>query len=160
MHCPSCGKPATTDQQFCRACGMSLETISKLVAQHAGTPIADEKLERREAERLMVRRMFNWIMWGIIMIGIGTAMLVFNKTFEIGKWFKLVSTLTVLGGCGVTVAGVVSTMRRGTQLPSGPRIKELPTSAEPEQLATHQLPKPLPSITERTTQLISEERDT
>src|ERR1041384_3064498 len=157
MHCPSCGKPATTDQQFCRACGMSLETVGKLVAKHTGSPaVAQAKLERAEAERAIVRSMFNWMIWGMLLVGISVVMIVINKNFPIGNWFRLLSSLLVLGGMGVATGGVLNAVRRGT-IPTRREPDQLPGSPDTNELPTTRLPAELPSVTERTTQLIAVE---
>ena len=115
MHCPNCGKPAAPDQQFCRACGMSLETVGKLVAKHTGSPAAIQaKLDKAEAEKAVARTMFNWMMWGMLMVGIGVVMIVINKSFPIGDWFRLLSALLAVAGLGVAVGGVFLALRRGT----------------------------------------------
>jgi hypothetical protein len=157
MHCPNCGKTATDGQQFCRACGMSLETVGKLVAKHTGSPAnVQAKLDKAEAEKTIVRSMFNWMIWGILIVGIGLLMIVIDKSFAIGKWFSVLSSLLMLGGMGVATGGVLNAIRRGT----------LPTRREPIQIAgppdTNELPissipAELPSVTERTTQLIAVE---
>jgi hypothetical protein len=33
MHCPNCGTKISTDQKFCRACGLSLERVTELLAE-------------------------------------------------------------------------------------------------------------------------------
>ena len=33
MHCPNCGTEASAGQKFCRACGLSLESIAQLLAE-------------------------------------------------------------------------------------------------------------------------------
>ena len=157
MHCPNCGKPATTEQQFCRACGMGLETIGKLVAKHTGSPAAlQAKLDRAEAEKVIVRSMFNWMIWGLLIVGIGVVMIVINKSFPIGNWFRLLSSLLVLGGMGVMTGGVLHAIKRGT-LPSRRERAQLAGSADTNELPTRQIPAELPSVTERTTQLIAVE---
>src|ERR1041384_415559 len=119
MHCPNCGKPAIADQQFCRACGMSLETVGQLVAKHTGSPaVAQAKLERAEAERAIVRSMFNWMIWGMLLVGIGVVVIVINKNFPIGNWFRLLSSLLVLGGMGVAT-GTKRELSSRNQLPIG-----------------------------------------
>lgn len=149
MHCPNCGKPAAGDQQFCRVCGMSLETVGKLVAQHSVSPVeVQNKNDKLAREQAAVRTMFNWIMWGMIILGIGVAMIVVNKNFAIGKWFSLLSSLIVLGGTGVAMAGVLNPLRRATSIAGPSNQKSLHSTPVPDQL---------PSITERTTQLISTE---
>lgn len=152
MHCPNCGKPAAGDQQFCRSCGMSLETIGKLVAQHSTSPVEEQnKVDKVAYEQAAVRTMFNWITLGMIILGIGVAMIIANKNFEIGKWFSLLSSFFVLGGTGVATAGVLNAVRGAASISGkGPsKQKSLNTgSIAPEQL---------PSITERTTQFFPAE---
>ena len=157
MHCPNCGKPATSDQQFCRACGMSLETIGKLVAKHTGSPAAAQaKLDRAEAERVIVRSMFSWMIWGMLIVGIGVVMVLINKSFPIGNWFRLLSSLLVIGGMGIAVGGVLNAIRRGT-LPSSREPVQLSGSPDTKELPTNRQPAELTSVTERTTQLIAVE---
>lgn len=157
MHCPNCGKPATSDQQFCRACGMSLETVEKLVAQHTSSPAAvQKKLQKAEAEKAIVRSMFNWMIWGMLIMGIGVVMIVINKSFPIGNWFRLLSSLLVLGGMGVTCGGALSAIKRGA-LSTRPPANQLSGPPDTKSLPTSPTPAELPSITERTTQLIGVE---
>jgi hypothetical protein len=127
---------------------MSLETVGKLVAQHSSSTVeVQNQLDKAALEQAMVRKMFTWLMWGMIILGIGVAMLVVNKNFDIGRWFNLLSSLFILGGTGVASAGVLNAIRRGVTIAGvrPPNQKSLPTSP---------LPVELPSVTERTTQLI------
>src|SRR5262249_35441531 len=108
MHCPNCGNAATSEQQFCRACGMSLETVGKLVAQHSATPATETRnnLAKAELERALVQKMFTLLIWGMIILGIGVVMLVINKNFPIGAWFNLLSNLVMFSGMGIGCAGL------------------------------------------------------
>lgn len=154
MHCPNCGKPATSEQQFCRACGMNLESVGNLVARHSASPAAVQlRIDRREREQAAVRMMFNWMTWGFLILGIGVAMIVINKNFDIGNWFATLSSFIALGGMGVAVAGVFKAMRQGTSLPARQTSGEL-GSREKKSVPTNPIPPALPSVTEQTTQLI------
>ena len=162
MHCPTCGNPATHEQQFCRSCGMSLEPVGKLVARHSSSPAEVQKrIDRAEAEKIIVSRMFNWIMWGMIIMGIGIVMIMVNKSFDIGRWFKLLSSCVALGGAGIAAAGVMNSMRQGIQLSGRRSPIEIAPTLEPatltegKTLPTNEFPDAPPSITERTTKLIS-----
>src|SRR6185369_14420 len=149
MHCPNCGKPAAGDQQFCRSCGMSLETVGKLVVQHSSSSVEVQRRNDKAArEQAAVRTMFNWIMLGMIILGIGVAMIIVNKNFDIGKWFSLLSSFLILGGTGVATAGFLNAVRQAANITGPPNQKSLPTNPVPDEL---------PSITERTTQLIAAE---
>ncbi len=47
---------------------MSLEMVGKLVTQHSSSPAeTQKKIEKAELEQALVRQMFNWIIWGMIM---------------------------------------------------------------------------------------------
>ena len=153
MHCPNCGKSVTTEQQFCRSCGMALEAIGKLVAQHSSavTP-SQTKLDKVRAEQQIVQYMFKWLSIGMIIIGIGVLMLVLNKTFDFGTIFKLVSSFVLIGGTGCASFGVLSAIRKGTTLTIANSTAQLRQAGE-RSLPTG-FPAALPSVTERTTQLI------
>lgn len=136
---------------------MSLETVGKLVAKHTGSPaVAQAKLDRAEAEKAMVRNMFTWMMWGMVIVGIGVVMVVINKNFPIGDWFKLLGSLLVIGGTGVMIAGVLNGIRRGT-LPRSSQSPQLDGTPDTNELPANRTPAELPSVTERTTQLIAVE---
>ena len=136
---------------------MSLETVGKLVARHTGSPAAVQaKLDKAEAEKAVVRSMFTWMMWGMLLVGIGVVMFVINKNFPIGDWFRLLGSLLAIGGMGLMVGGVLNAVRRGT-LPSRREPHQLPDPVDTNELPTGRLPAELPSVTERTTQLIAVE---
>jgi len=134
---------------------MSLETVSKLVVRHTSSPAAVQtKLQRAETEREIVRSMFTWMIWGMLLVGIGVVLIVINKNFPIGNWFRLLSSLLVLGGMGISVGGVLNAIRRGT-LPARVESNQLAEPRDTDSLPTNPIPAALPSITERTTQLIA-----
>src|SRR5688572_2360873 len=52
MFCPACGARNSTEQKFCRSCGMNLEqSASSLLEQFPGTPRVDLQKEERMLER-------------------------------------------------------------------------------------------------------------
>lgn len=158
MHCPNCGKPATADQQFCRACGMSLDTVGKLVAQHSGKPTeTQEKLTKAELEQALLRKMFTSLKWGMLILLFGVAMFVVYKNFAIGKWLHLLSMFFMLGGIVVAGTGLFDAMMKGASLSSLKVPKQIPGEPESHSLPTNPIPQELPSVTERTTQLIGVE---
>ena len=136
---------------------MSLETVGKLVAKHTGSPAdVQAKWDRAEVEKAIVRGMFNWMILGMLLLGIGVVMVVVNKSFPIGDWFRLLSKLIAIGGMGVAVGGVLNAIRQGT-LPSRRERGQLAQPPDTNELPTSRIPAELPSVTERTTQLIAVE---
>jgi zinc-ribbon domain len=155
MHCPNCGKPATVDQQFCRSCGMALDSVIKLVAQHSSLVAPSQtKIEKAKLEQEIVVRMFRQIMIGMVILGLGLLMLVLNKNFDFGKMFGLVSSFFLLGGTGFAAFGVLNAIRQGATI-SGMPSREILSEANEKQLPTNPIPAALPSVTEDTTQLLS-----
>jgi hypothetical protein len=157
IHCPSCGKEATAEQQFCRQCGMSLGSVSKLVAAHSGVETIEKRsnVERDLAEKRIVRKMFNWMITGIIILGIGILMLVLTKSFNPGEWFKLCASFLLLAGTGIAVAGFFRAIKEGLDLQSKAAPNPLPKAEPTKYLPEERTAVPMPSITERTTQLIA-----
>ena len=145
MHCPNCGNQSEIDQKFCRKCGFNLEPVSKLIVNN---PAAGQlKLEKAEREKLALRRMVSWMMWGMLILLIGVVVIVINKTFNLDPLIKLVGTFITLGGVSVTMYGLLDTMRGGKGRPKS-------VKADTTRELGGRLPVPLPSVTERTTQLI------
>src|SRR6185369_10905426 len=102
-------------QNFCRKCGFDVAPVVELMrGQQPPQPTAvTEKLARAEHEALIVRHMFRWIGWGMMVLGIGVLMLVVNKSFDFGKLFGLASSLFLLGGVGMAAYGVISAIGKG-----------------------------------------------
>ena len=130
---------------------MSLETIGKLVAQHSSSPVeVQNKIDKIASEQAVVRNMFNWLTVGMMILGMGVAMIVVNKTFDIGKWFSLLSSFFILGGAGVATAGVLNAVRGASSI-SGRR------QPIEKSLGADSVQGELPSITEQTTQFFPAE---
>jgi len=139
---------------------MNLLMVGQLVAQHAGEP--QDKISRRKPDQEIISCMFKWIWWGIVVLGLGILMLVTGKTLAntkvidpfIAGWLRLISTYVILGGTGMSAFGVLNALRQGASLSSGRGSTELTEVVEKKQLPTNPIPPALPSVTERTTQLI------
>ena len=131
---------------------MSLETIVKLLAQHSSAPVeAQKRIDKVASEQAMVRNMFNWLTLGMIILGIGVALIVVNKNLDIGRWFSLLSSFLILGGTGVATAGVLNAIRGATALSATRKPNQ-------QSLGGDSVPREqLPSITEQTTQLLPAE---
>ena len=134
---------------------MSLETVGQLVAQHAATPVEKEKkIDKAELERVIVRRMINWMIWGMIVLGLGVFLLVVNKSLDVGRWLSFVTSVLILGGMGITTVGVLNAIKQGASISHKSSVKEIDATPNEKALPEHLETVALPSITERTTQLI------
>jgi len=162
MHCPNCGNEGDLDQKFCRQCGFNLEPVSKLILRGTGDE-ADSKLDKTERDKLIVRRMVSWMMWGILIMMIGFAFVVVDKQFKVDQLVGLVGALLVLGGVSVTTYGVLDALRGGLKTRKPKAIPAAPQNEAEPAPTTKELegrtPIPLASVTERTTQLIGVDPD-
>lgn len=138
---------------------MNLETVGKLVAQHSSLPIvpSQNKIEKAALEQALVKQMLSWIMWGMMVLGVGIVMLAANKYFDLGKWFGFVSGCLLLGGTGIATFGLLNALRQGANLTGMRSPLQVPEPTDVKSLPTSAVPASLPSVTERTTQLIPRE---
>ena len=103
MHCPTCGTKASTDQKFCRSCGMDLWIVSQLVASHLS--VTDPSLLPVENMDGKPHRMAPLLFSGIAAFIIGMALLVANQHPD---WIVPVSILLLLSGPLTAAYGVFS----------------------------------------------------
>jgi hypothetical protein len=155
MHCPTCGKETPTDQKFCRSCGMNLEIVGQLVAGHSSSDNA--KLRRVNADKAGLALLVKWLSWGLLMFGVGMVLLFISKSFALGPMMRLVSFLVVMLGTGLSMYGILGGMRAGISAGgSAPSPNKLPPAKDTKSLPEERIHVPLPSVTERTTQLIAQ----
>ncbi len=55
MQCPKCGILIPADQQFCRACGVSLPEFTERLAEKTSTEQYDRRIHRRKTEKWRLR---------------------------------------------------------------------------------------------------------
>ena len=148
MSCPNCGLETLPEQKFCRSCGASLQVITKPLADRAAISQSEKIAFKHERHRA------NWlVLWGFIIMFLGTALGV------IGKMLIHENTVTVLGVL-ISLAGIFLT---AYPYVAPPRRKKSDSTSELETLTQSQ-PKGLhessvdylPSVTERTTDLLKE----
>ena len=135
---------------------MSLESVGKLVVQHSSSPVErQKKIDRAELEQAMLRRMINWLIWGMIVLGIGVVLLVVNKAMDLGRWVSFVSSVFMLGGMGIATGGVLSAIKQGASISPKAAAGQIGATPDEKSLPTEPGTVALPSVTERTTQLIA-----
>jgi len=160
MHCPSCGNESSLEQNFCRKCGFNLEPVSQLVVAGAGK---ETKLERLENDRAILRRMYRWMMWGLLILLIGVVLVVSGKAFDLPKFLGPLSSFLMVGGAAAAGYGVLGALRDGLgaskKLPSATETRSELSRSQTSELPESKMPVALPSVTEGTTQLIGDKGD-
>ena len=163
MHCPNCGTKNSTEHRFCRACGLSLEKFALLLAEE----LPAGELGRAEAEALArlaarERRTRFWLTaagFACIALVVGAALygIIFKFIIEKGEVVGgLIFLFVIL--LGLAFAGLATyneslkeKMRKRLE-PTLPRVE--PTG---RLLPDGSRFEPVPSVTERTTELLAVE---
>jgi hypothetical protein len=149
MLCPACGTSATIDQQFCRVCGLNLEVIGKLVADHsAGSDEMQTKIDRAEVERAIAQRIVTWMTLGLILIGFGVVLFLIDEPLDLPKPFETLTPLILLSGIGIAIAGLVNGIRQGFQLSSKQPSTQSLQQPNQQALPTHRFEQQVSSIAE------------
>jgi hypothetical protein len=157
MHCPNCGKQTSTEQKFCRACGLSLDEFARLLTEQV--PEARARLLERQ------QRVERWL--GRVS-GAFVAMFVFAIIVAV-IWGVIIAKGQILGGLLLLtfIIGAVASLslvyyneslkeKLGQPVAPDPA---LPESAPTGKLLSESRFEPVPSVTERTTELlVTEER--
>src|ERR1051325_2803251 len=156
MICANCGSQILPEQKFCRSCGASLHITTQPLSQ---SDIAND-LKRgptREAKTTGANR---GVFWGFIAMFLGVAISV------IGKKLIYVDVVTVIGvvisllGMFISVFPYLSPSRRRKHDlgPSAP-AKVLAPSQPTRSLPPQSVAEYVPSVTERTTDLLKNSAD-
>lgn len=160
MYCPNCGTKTATDQNFCRACGLGLEKIAVTLNEQLPTRVdVNLQQEKDRLERLGVALLsvFGLGVLTVILYGIVYKLMMSGGNILTGL-AMLGFIIMVACGLGSVVlfakakeAGEAATKRKPQQIPateSGP-TRELLTEGHFE---------PVPSVTDRTTELLFVEK--
>ncbi len=160
MYCPNCGTKTSIDQNFCRACGLSLEKTALSLSEQL-----PEKVDRSVQQQKERLEKFGVALLSVFGIGVLGLLL-----FLLGQKFidkGMLGILAMLGVLIMIVCGLGSVIlfaqakdldqksskRRQSSLTSG-------TDTTKELLSEGHF-EPVPTVTERTTELLAvDKRDT
>lgn len=153
MYCPNCGTEISLDRRFCRSCGMSLEAISKALADHLSLVDPDKSVVKTD-ERLILHRMYRFLLWGIIAILAGMALVAIGKKNDL---ISLPGLFVLFAGVLITAYGVLSPLKAKALSSSQDSLpKGLPHRERRMPLLSEHQKVPMPSVTEGTTELLED----
>ncbi len=162
MYCPNCGNETSSDQKFCRACGLGLEKIALSVSEQLPTKFdqtLQERKERYEKLGLAALSVFGLGILSFLLYSIGYKLMLTQG--------NVVAGLAILGFLIMVVCGLGSVVLFakakdvGDEATKRPRPDVLPRSDSTRELLSEGHFEPLPSVTDRTTELLPiEKRDT
>ena len=153
MLCPNCGTRGSSEHKFCRRCGMNLEPITQALAEHRATGGA--VLTREEEERRALARLASGMTWGLVLFFVGLLLLAVAKMFALGRFGMLAGLLvTLVGGLVATIAAFAPMRAAAGSARALKNPDALPDAKTTGRLLDEPPHEPLPTITDRTTELL------
>lgn len=158
MYCPNCGNKNSTDQKFCRSCGLGLQKIVESVAEQLPTKIEKSLQERKEKlERLGVA--------ALSVFGAGLLIPILYSIIYKTMWIqgKVMTGVGMLALVLVLCCGLLSVIlfAKAKDIQETPAKRPLTDPPEmngienTRELSPQTLPqKPVFSVAERTTELL------
>jgi hypothetical protein len=155
MLCPNCGTQTSAEQKFCRNCGMNLEPVSKALAAHlAQGGLESPPAAEVEGERRDLRRMTNGLILGVAVILLGALILTDARLFMLRPWLKLLGTFVTCLGVFLSLLAVLSPLRSAGRRRAATPPGQLESAKTTGPLLDEAAFEPMPSVTERTTDLL------
>lgn len=152
MHCPNCGTEAVGEQKFCRSCGLSLEKVSRLLAEQL--PVL------RPGAQDLQRKIKLWgagLMGGAAAIALAAVYWAFI-TQVIAQGNVLAGSLFLIVLTGIILGGLLLGYWEFLQKKGAERRPQQPTKLSERESASRLSPtpysEPLPGITAHTTELL------
>ena len=151
MRCPNCGRQISPGQKFCRFCGRNLGAVSKVPSEPPSVTNSDKPMAK-VTNRMAARRMNRILLWGLIVIGLGVTLLANAQGHRLVDWLGI---SVFLAGIGLTIYGASSLDKAKVLPPSqSSQPKTLNHSEARSYLPPKDFSEPVPSVTERTTELL------
>lgn len=160
MYCPNCGKENSAEQKFCRACGLSLEQAVQSLLEQLPDIELDRNLRNRQRKVDRLTTLVGASAISIVVIGVLWGIIyeiIIVKGEVIPGLFFLAFIL------GIVLFALLAMYRESLRKTSGKRQASKPTSSpvgDTAGLLPESHIEPIPSVTERTTELLTVERKT
>jgi hypothetical protein len=164
MHCPNCGKKSSMEHKYCRNCGLGLEPFARALAEQlpaeACDPAQAELLARLSARQRRVELLLSGATLAFLAAVVGAVFygIVAKIIIEKGQVLGGIAFLAVILLGLVSVGLVVFNESLKEKLAKRHAPDEaLPQSGPTGKLLPESRFEPVPSVTERTTELLAVE---
>jgi hypothetical protein len=156
MYCPNCGTKTSRDQKFCRACGLGLEKIALSLNEQLPTKVDRTLQQQKELfEKLGVA--------ALSVFGLGVlSFLVYAVGYKLMMTQgNLLGGLAIIGFIVMIACGLASVIlfAKANEVGQGRKAQpDLSSGESTKELLTEGHFEPVPTVTERTTELLTVEK--
>jgi hypothetical protein len=160
MYCPNCGTIISSDQSFCRSCGLGLEKIAQSLIEQRPTEFEESLQQRKE-------RIERWGVAALSVFGAGVlslplykiVMMMLEGRMLVGLGYLALLLVLCCGLLAVILFAKANEVEKAKTKARVASPETLPkTNTTAKLLAPDQLDS-LPSVTERTTELLFAEKE-
>lgn len=160
MYCPNCGNKTSAGHRFCRSCGLGLEKIAQSLVEQLPTKLDENLRERKnKIERLGVAALsiFGVGVLSLILYGVCWVILVEGKVLE-GVGLLAFFVIVACGLLSVYLFAKADEVKEAEAKRPAEQPEELAEKDASAKLLAEGSLEPIPSVTERTTELLFAEK--
>lgn len=158
MFCPNCGQATTAEQKFCRSCGLNMEKAVQSVAEQL--PAVELNKQLRERQRRVDQLLYALGGSAAVIFVVSLFWTIINKII-IGKGQVIAGIIFLAFILGFIIFALLMLYRESLVNAARKRSlaqPSLPPTEETARLLPESHIEPLPSVTERTTELLVAEK--
>ena len=158
MFCPNCGTKTSIDQNYCRACGLGLDKIALSLNEQLPTKPNRSLQEQKERfEKLGVAALSVFGLGLLILLGYAVGSSLMTSNASLFAKLAFIGVLIMMA-CGLVSVFLFAKAKDVEKEAAKRQPQDLPSTGSTKELLTEGHFEPVPSVTDRTTELLTVEK--